>query len=135
MKSRGVYETPGGAILYAAHDSLEQLTLEKETYHYKLSLAHKYAELVYNGQWFTSLRESLDAFVNETQKVVTGTVRLKLYKGNIVPAGVKSPNSLYLEDLASFTNVDFYDQKDATGFIKCFGLPLKVRNLARRKKG
>jgi argininosuccinate synthase len=134
MKSRGVYETPGGTILYQAHDILEQLTLEKETYQYKLRLAHKYAELVYNGQWFTSLRESLDAFVEESQKVVNGTVRLKLYKGNVVPAGVKSPDSLYLEDLASFTNVDFYDQKDATGFIKCFGLPLKVKKLKQDRK-
>lgn len=134
MKSRGVYETPGGTILYQAHDVLEQLTMEKETYQYKLRLAHKYAELVYNGQWFTSLRESLDAFVEESQKVVNGTVRLKLYKGNVVPAGVKSPDSLYLEDLASFTNVDFYDQKDATGFIKCFGLPLKVKKLKQDRK-
>jgi len=129
MKSRGVYETPGGTILYEAHDILEQLVLEKDTYQYKQELAHKYASLVYNGQWFTSLRESLDAFVNETQKVVNGTVKLKLYKGNIVPAGVKSKDSLYMEELSSFANVDFYDQKDATGFIKCFGLPLKVKRL------
>ncbi len=91
----------------------------------KTKIAHKYAELVYDGKWFGSLRESLDAFVNETQKVVNGKVKLKLYKGNIVPAGVTSPDSLYLEDLASFANNDLYDQKDATGFIKCFGLPLK----------
>ncbi|GBR75368.1 argininosuccinate synthase [Candidatus Termititenax persephonae] len=132
MKSRGVYETPGGTILYAAHDNLEQLTLDKETYHLKQQLASKYADLVYNGQWFTSAREALDAFVNKTQETVNGTVRLKLYKGNVVSAGVKSPDSLYLENLASFTNSALYDQKDATGFIRCFGLPLKVARLRGR---
>jgi argininosuccinate synthase len=131
MKSRGVYETPGGSILYAAHDNLEQLVLDKETYQLKQQLAHKYAALVYNGQWFTPVRAALDAFVAKTQEPVNGTVRLKLYKGNIVAAGVKSPDSLYLTDLASFTNVDFYDQKDATGFIRCFGLPLKVAKLKK----
>lgn len=134
MKSRGVYETPGGTILYEAHDILEQLTLDKETYHQKQILAHKYADLVYNGQWFTPLREALDAFVDKTQIVVNGIVKVKLYKGNIVPAGVTSPNSLYIEDLASFTNNELYNQKDATGFIKCFGLPLKVKNLIDKKK-
>lgn len=133
MKSRGVYETPGGAILYFAHDKLEQLTLDKETFQLKQTLAHKYASLVYNGQWFTTVREALDAFVNKTQETVTGTVKLKLYKGNLIPAGVKSPHSLYLQNLASFTNVDFYDQKDATGFIKCFGLPMKVKKLTEKK--
>ncbi|GBR72494.1 argininosuccinate synthase [Candidatus Termititenax aidoneus] len=134
MKSRGVYETPGGSILYAAHDQLEQLVLDKETYHLKQHLAHKYAELVYNGQWFTLAREALDAFVNKTQEKMDGTVRLKLYKGNIVPAGAKSPHSLYLENLASFTNSELYDQKDAAGFIRCFGLPLKVAKLQQPPK-
>jgi argininosuccinate synthase len=133
IKSRGVYETPGGSILYAAHDTLEQLALDKETYHLKQHLAHKYAELVYNGQWFTSARVALDAFVNKTQEKINGVVRLKLYKGNIVPAGVKSPDSLYLENLASFTNSELYDQKDAAGFIRCFGLPLKVAKLRKPK--
>lgn len=129
MKSRGVYETPGGTILYAAHDNLEQLVLDKETYHLKQQLAHKYADLVYNGQWFTPVREALDAFVNKIQEKMDGTVRLKLYKGNIVAAGTKSPHSLYMENLASFTNSDLYDQKDATGFIRCFGLPMRVAKL------
>ncbi|MDR1114211.1 MAG: argininosuccinate synthase [Candidatus Margulisbacteria bacterium] len=133
MKSRGVYETPGGSILYAAHDDLEQLVLDKETYHLKQHLAHKYAELVYNGQWFTPAREALDAFVNKTQEKMDGTARLKLYKGNIVPAGTKSPHSLYLEDLASFTNSKLYDQKDAAGFIRCFGLPLKAARLKSKR--
>ncbi|MDR1323996.1 MAG: argininosuccinate synthase [Candidatus Margulisbacteria bacterium] len=132
MKSRGVYETPGGSILYTAHDNLEQLVLDKETYHLKQQLAHKYAELVYNGQWFTPAREALDAFVNKTQENMDGTARLKLYKGNIVPAGTKSPHSLYLEDLASFTNSELYDQKDAAGFIRCFGLPLKAARLKNK---
>jgi len=134
MKSRGVYETPGGTILYAAHDNLEQLVLDKETYHLKQHLAHKYAELVYNGQWFTAVREALDAFVNKTQEKMDGTVRLKLYKGNVVSAGVQSPNSLYLENLASFTNSGLYDQKDAAGFIRCFGLPLKVARLKKAQR-
>jgi argininosuccinate synthase len=133
MKSRGVYETPGGSILYAAHDNLEQLVLDKETYHLKQQLAHKYAEFVYNGQWFTPAREALDAFVNKTQENMDGTARLKLYKGNIVPAGTKSPHSLYLEDLASFTNSELYDQKDAAGFIRCFGLPLKAARLKNKR--
>ncbi|MDR1452479.1 MAG: argininosuccinate synthase [Candidatus Margulisbacteria bacterium] len=132
MKSRGVYETPGGSILYAAHDDLEQLVLDKETYHLKQHLAHKYAELVYNGQWFTPARAALDAFVHKTQEKMDGTARLKLYKGNIASAGVKSPYSLYLENLASFTNSDLYDQKDAAGFIRCFGLPLKAAKLNER---
>lgn len=131
IKSRGVYETPAGTIIYTAHDCLEQITLDKETYHQKQILAHKYAELVYNGQWFTPLREALDAFVKQTQQVVNGKVKLKLYKGNVVPAGVTSPDSLYLEKLASFTNADLYDQKDAKGFIRLFGLPLKVRRLKK----
>jgi argininosuccinate synthase len=133
IKSRGVYETPGGAILYTAHRALESLTLDRDTSHFKEMAALKYAELVYNGQWFSTLREALDGFVDATQKNVTGTVKLKLYKGNIVPAGVKADKSLYLEDLASFTDTDFYDQKDAAGFIKIFGLPMKVSGLVNKK--
>ena len=133
IKSRGVYETPGGSILYAAHRELERLVLDRETLHYKEMVGLKYAELVYYGQWFSKLRESLDAFVNATQENVTGTVKLKLYKGNIYPAGAWSPYSLYLHDLASFTDTDFYDQKDARGFIRIFGLPMKVAGMVERK--
>jgi argininosuccinate synthase len=132
IKSRGVYETPGGAILYAAHRALESLTLDRDTSHYKEMLAIRYAELVYNGQWFSMLREALDGFIEVTQQNVTGTVRLKLYKGNIVPAGAKAEKSLYLEDLASFTDTDFYDQRDANGFIRLFGLPMKVSGIVNR---
>ena len=127
LKSRGVYETPGGTVLYKAHECLEQLVLDKETLFEKQKLSMVYANLVYNGQWFTPLRQAMDAFVNETQKVVTGDVRLKLYKGNIIPAGITSPYSLYDMELGGFSDVDMYDQKDATGFIRCFGLPLKTR--------
>lgn len=126
MKSRGVYETPGGTLLRAAHQTLESLCLDKATMHYKDFVAVKYAELVYNGMWYTRLREALDAFVQETQKSVTGTVRLKLYKGNIIVAGRKSPYSLYREDYASFGHMDIYDQTDAKGFINMLGLPMKV---------
>jgi argininosuccinate synthase len=126
MKSHGVYETPGGTILLEAHQALEQLCLDKETLHYKELVAHKYAELVYNGQWFTNLRNALDAFVDVTQRHLTGTARLKLYKGSIVVAGRKSPYSLYREDYATFGEEDVYNQQDAEGFIKLFGLPLKV---------
>jgi len=129
MKSRGVYETPGGAILYTAHQELERLTLDRDTSHYKEVLGIRYAQLVYDGQWFSALREAIDGFVEVTQRNVTGTVRLKLYKGNIVPAGAKAEKSLYIEDLASFTDTEFYDQKDATGFIKLFGLPMKVSGI------
>jgi argininosuccinate synthase len=132
IKSRGVYETPGGAILYAAHRALESLTLDRDTAHFKEALAIRYAEIVYNGQWFSMLREALDGFVEVTQRNVSGTVGLKLYKGNIVPAGVKADKALYLEDLASFTDTEFYDQKDAVGFIKIFGLPMKVAGLVDR---
>ncbi len=132
MKSRGVYETPGGTVLYTAHTALETLTLDRETYHYKQQVALKYAQLVYNGQWFTALRESLDAFVDSTQQVVSGDVRLKLYKGNCVPVGVKSPYSLYDTNLASFEMGD-YDVTDATGFIRLFGLPMKVEGVRRAK--
>jgi len=133
IKSRGVYETPGGTILYAAHREIENLTLDRDTSHFKEALAIKYAELVYNGQWFSALREALDGFVEVTQRNVTGSVKLKLYKGNIVPAGVTAEKSLYIEDLASFTDTDFYDQKDATGFIKIFGLPMKVAGIVNTK--
>lgn len=129
MKSRGVYETPGGTILLAAHRELEALTLDKETLHFKDLVALKYAELVYNGQWFSPLREALDAFVDNTQGPVTGEVRLKLYKGNILVAGRRSPFSLYREDFATFGQEDVYNQTDAQGFIRLFGLPLKVRAL------
>jgi len=127
MKSRGVYETPGGTILSIAHRELEALCLDRETMHYKDLVAQRYAELVYYGQWFTPLREALDAFVDKTQERVTGTVRLKLYKGNCIIAGRQSPYSLYREDYATFGQEDVYDQKDAVGFIRLFGLPMKVR--------
>jgi argininosuccinate synthase len=129
MKSHGVYETPGGTILLAAHRELESIVLDKETIQFKDLAALKYAELVYNGMWFTPLREALDAFVDSTQGPVTGFVRLKLYKGNIIPAGRKSPFSLYREDFATFGQEDVYDQSDAEGFIHLFGLPLQVRGL------
>ena len=129
MKSRGVYETPGGTILMAAHQELESLVLDRETLHYKDVVAVKYAELVYNGLWFTPLREALDAFVDSTQGPVTGKVRLKLYKGNIISAGRISPFSLYREDFATFGQENVYDQTDAEGFIHLYGLSLKVRAL------
>ena len=129
MKSRGVYETPGGTILYKAHSLLEMLCLDRDTQHYKELVASKFAELVYFGQWFTPLREALTAFVDETQKTVTGDVKLKLYKGNIIPAGTTSPFSLYSEDFATFDKDDVYDQSDAEGFINLFGLPIKVKAL------
>ncbi|MBQ2967058.1 MAG: argininosuccinate synthase [Clostridia bacterium] len=136
MKSRGVYETPGGTLLYAAHKELEYLCLDKQTLHYKADVANKFADLVYDGLWYTPLREALSAFVDETQKTVTGTVRMKLYKGNCMPAGAKSPYSLYDEDIATFSEDEVYDQKDSAGFINLFGLPLKVRAtmLKRNKK-
>ena len=127
MKSRGVYETPGGTLLYQAHEYLEHLCLDRDTYQYKLNIANEFAKLVYNGLWFSPLRAALSAFVDETQKTVTGKVKLKLYKGNIIYAGATSPNSLYSESLASFTTGDLYNHKDAEGFINLFGLPLKAR--------
>ena len=133
IKSRGIYETPGGTILYFAHRELERLVLDRDISHFKEIISSRYAELVYFGQWFSALREALDAFVDVTQRNVTGTVKLKLYKGNIIPAGTKAPKSLYLEDLASFTDTELYNQKDATGFIKLFGLPMKVAGLVERK--
>ena len=136
MKSRGVYETPGGTILYHAHEVLETICLDKETQHYKAGLAQKYADIVYNGQWYTPLREAMDAFVDKTQETVNGDVKLKLYKGNIINAGVTSPDTLYSRDFASFDEDDVYDQKDAAGFINLFGLPIHVKALldAERNK-
>ncbi len=136
MKSRGVYENPAGAILYAAHTNLEEITLDRATAHYKELVAVRFAELVYDGCWFTPLREALSAFVDSTQQTVTGTVRLKLFKGKISGAGVQSPYSLYDEDIATFSADEVYDQKDSEGFINLFGLPLKVRAqmLARNEK-
>ncbi len=134
MKSHGVYETPGGTILVAAHQELEALCLDRETLHFKEIIAHRYAELVYYGQWFTPLREALDQFINKTQEPVTGTVKLKLYKGNIIVAGRTSPESLYREDFATFGQDDVYNQKDAQGFITLFGLPMKVQALRKIHK-
>ena len=129
MKSRGVYETPGGTILYRAHEVLETITLDRDTQHYKSLVSQKYAELVYFGQWFTPLRESLAAFVDKTQETVTGEVKLKLYKGNIINAGVTSPYSLYSEEFATFSKDEVYNQADSAGFISLFGLPIKVKAL------
>lgn len=127
LKARGIYENPGGAILYKAHDLLEHLCLDRQTLSMKQTLAIKYSELVYSGEWFTPLRDALTAFVDSTQQMVTGTVQLTLYKGNLIPAGVSSPYSLYDEELASFTTGELYKHSDAEGFITLFGLPLKVR--------
>ena len=132
MKSRGCYETPGGAILMAAIRELEALTLDRTTLHYKQKLALDYAEMVYNGLWFTPLRESLDAFFAKVAEPVTGEITLRLFKGNIEPVSRKSPNSLYNLDIASFTMGDSYDQKDALGFINIIGLPIKVQALLKK---
>lgn len=129
MKSRGIYETPGGTILYAAHDKLEEITLDRETRHYKEQVALKFGELVYNGLWYTPLRKALSAFVDSTQETVTGDVTLKLYKGNIIPVSVTSPYTLFSYDMATFDEDDSYDQEDSAGFINLFGLSLKVRAL------
>ena len=134
MKSRGVYETPGGTILYRAHQVLETITLDRDTQHYKELVASKFAELVYFGLWFTPLREALSAFVDKTQENVTGDVTLKLYKGNMINAGVVSPYSLYSEEIATFDEDHVYDQKDSAGFINLFGLPIKVAAKARMNK-
>ncbi len=134
MKSRGVYETPGGTILYAAHDALETLTLDRDTMHYKKLISERFAELVYFGQWFTPLREALSAFVDKTQETVTGEVKLKLYKGNVILASVTSPESLYNEEIATFDEDEVYNQYDAEGFINLFGLPIKVKALKDSKK-
>jgi argininosuccinate synthase len=135
MKSRGVYETPGGTILYWAHRNLEELVMDRDLLHYKDLVAKRYAELVYDGKWFTPLKAALDAFVDKTQEVVTGKVKLKLYKGNIRAAGVTSPHSLYMLDLSSFKDdLKLYDQKDAKGFIRLFGLPMRTRALLKKKR-
>lgn len=131
MKSRGIYETPGGTILYHAHEELEHMCLDRDTFAFKEQAAVRFAEITYSGQWFTPLREALSAFFDETQKTVTGTVKLKLYKGNTILTSVSSPYSLYNAEIASFTTGDLYDHKDAEGFIHLFGLPLKVRALMR----
>lgn len=133
MKSRGVYETPGGTILYYAHKELELLCLDRDTLHYKELVSQRFAELVYFGQWYTPLRESLSAFVDSTQQTVTGTVRLKLYKGNVMAAGAKSEYSLYNEEFSTFGEDAVYNQKDAEGFINLFGLPIKVNSLMKEK--
>lgn len=134
MKSRGVYETPGGTILYTAHELLESICLDKATQHYKQLIAIKYGEMVYDGQWFTPLREALDAFVEKTQETVTGDVKLKIYKGNVMNAGISSPHSLYSEDIATFGEDDCYNQMDSQGFINLFGLPIKVKAMLDAKK-
>ncbi len=133
MKDRGVYETPGGTILYKAHELLEMITVDKDTMHEKQKLSVDFADLIYNGKWFSPLREALSAFVTETQKYVTGTVKVKLYKGNIIPAGMTSPYSLYSESLATFDESD-YDQKDSAGFINLWGLPTTVQALREQGK-
>ncbi len=135
MKSRGVYENPGGAILYYAHRELEYLCLDRATFHYKEGVAIRFGELVYDGMWFCQLREALSAFVDSTQATVTGTVKLKLYKGNIMSAGAKSPYSLYNQEFVTFEEDHVYNQADAEGFINLFGLPLKVRALMQEKAG
>ncbi len=134
MKCRGVYETPGGTILYKAHDALETICLDRETLHYKQQVALKFADLVYFGQWFTPLREALSAFVDSTQQNVTGEVKLKLYKGNIIKSSVTSPYSLYSEEFATFGEDEVYNQKDSEGFINLFGLPIKVKALLEKKR-
>lgn len=133
MKSRGVYETPAGTVLYAAHNELERLTLDKYTFQYKAIISKKYAELVYDGLWFTTLREAIDAFVETTQETVTGTVKLKLYKGNIKFAGVDTPYALYDEGISSFGASELYSQKDSEGFINLFSLPVKIKALKAKK--
>jgi argininosuccinate synthase len=133
MKDRGVYETPGGTILYFAHEMLEMLTVDKDTLHVKQKLAVDYADLIYNGKWYSPLQEALTAFANESNKFVTGTVKLKLYKGNIIPAGTTSPYSLYSENLVTFDESD-YDQKQAEGFINLWGLPTQVQALREQGK-
>ena len=133
MKDRGVYETPGGTILYKAHELLEMLTVDKDTMHEKEKLAITFAELIYNGKWYSPLREALSAFMDKTQEYVTGTVKLKLYKGNIIPAGMTSPYTLYSENLATFDESD-YDQKDSAGFINLWGLPTTVQALREQGK-
>ena len=134
MKSRGIYETPGGTILYAAHQQLEELILDRDTYTLKKEMGNKFADLVYEGKWFTPLREAQQAFIVSTQRFVTGEVRFRLYKGNIIKEGTTSPYSLYSESLASFTTGDLYDHHDAEGFINLFGLSCKVRAMVLGEK-
>jgi argininosuccinate synthase len=134
MKSRGVYETPGGTLLMAAHREIEQATLDRQTYHYKQLVAQRYAEIVYDGIWFSTLREALDAFIDTTQERVTGTVRLKLYKGNIMPAGVFSENALYDKGISSFGESELYSHKDSAGFINLFGLPYRIQAMVDKDK-
>ena len=135
MKSRGVYETPGGTILYEAHQQLEELILDRETTALKLEMGNKFAQIVYEGKWFTPLREAVQAFIESTQQYVTGEVKFKLYKGNIIKAGTTSPYSLYNESIASFTTGDLYDHHDAEGFINLFGLSTKVRAMKMQEQG
>lgn len=134
MKSRGVYETPGGTILFAAHSALEKLILDRDTTQYKYIVAQKFAQLCYDGLWYTPLREAISAFVDETQKLVTGTVKMKLYKGSATAAARKSPNSLYNEEFATFSKDEVYNQSDAEGFINLFSLPLKIRAIQKQNK-
>jgi argininosuccinate synthase len=134
MKSRGVYETPGGSILYYAHQELEHLCLDRQTYSFKQQVSLKLGELIYGGLWFTPLREALSAFVDSTQETVSGKVRVKLYKGSISAAGATSPNSLYNTSLASFTTGELFNHADAKGFIKLYGLPVLVRSLMEQEK-
>ena len=131
MKSRGVYETPGGTILHNAHQNLESLTLDRDTMAFKANVANKYAQLVYDGLWYTPLKEALDAFIDQTQETCTGEVKLKLYKGNCIVAGMSSPYSLYNEEFVTFGEDEVYNQADAEGFINLFGLPLKVNALMK----
>ena len=135
MKSRGVYETPGGTLLMEAHTCLESLTLDRDTLSFKSHVAIKYSELLYDGLWFTPLKEALDEFIDSTQKTCTGIVKMKLYKGNCISVGMTSPYSLYSEDLATFGEDDIYNQADAEGFINLFGLPLKVNSMMKKKNG
>lgn len=134
MKSRGVYETPAGTLLYEAHDNLERLTLDKQTYHYKQLVAQKYGELVYDGLWFSQLRNALDAFVDSTQETVTGSVKLKLYKGSMMVAAIDTPYALYNQEISSFTTGSLYSHKDSQGFINLFGLPSKISAMVNNKK-
>ena len=133
MKSRGVYETPGGTILYEAHQQLEELILDRDTTTVKMNMANKFAQIIYEGKWFTPLREAVQAFIEKTQENVTGEVKFKLYKGNIIKAGTTSPYSLYNESIASFKTGDLYDHHDADGFINLFGLSLKVRAMKEQE--
>src|SRR5699024_9239972 len=132
MKSRGVYETPGGSLLIEAHKALESIVLDKDTMSFKFHVAIKYSELLYNGKWFTNLREAIDAFIESTQKTCTGEVKMKLYKGNCIPVSISSPYSLYDDTLATFGEDDVYNQKDAEGFINLFGLSLKINAMMKK---